>query len=252
MKIILAGGGNLPDTIWKRFIHMAGGESARILIIPTARYTDSLYHAIFKNEVQIFKRLGIKSVDILHAPNPSIANSDSFVKRLENFDGIWIAGGYTCLLAESYTNTLFNKSLKQWVFNGGVLGGTSAGASIIGEIMPRTIGCRQKMNQNSYTGFKIIPKSIIEQHLNTRARESNIISMQKRLPDHLGIGVDEATALIINDSVWEVIGNSKIIMYWPQRFEIGELQKKIDTTHFKSGSSFVLSTKYAFDSSDRL
>jgi cyanophycinase len=242
MKIILAGGGNLPDTIWKRFIHMSGGESARILIIPTARYTDSLYNVIFKNEVQTLKRLGIKAVKLLHAPNPSIANSDSFVKRLENCDGVWIAGGYTCLLAESYTNTIFNKALKHWVFNGGVLGGSSAGASIIGEIMPRTIGCRQTMNRNSYTGFKIIPKSIIEQHLNTRARESNIISMQKKLPDHLGIGVDEATALVINDSVWEVIGNSKIIMYWPHLFEMGEMQKKIDTTHFYSGRSFILNT----------
>ncbi len=99
MKIILAGGGNLPDTIWKRFIHMSGGESARILIIPIARYTDSLYNAIFNNEVQTLKRLGIKAVKILHAPNSSIANSDSFVKRLENCDGVWIAGGYTCLLS---------------------------------------------------------------------------------------------------------------------------------------------------------
>ncbi len=56
----------------------------------------------------------------------------------------------------------------------------------------------------------------------------------------MGIGVDEATALVINDSVWEVIGNSKIIMYWPQLFEMGELQKKIDTTHFYSGGSFIL------------
>ncbi|HSK11581.1 MAG TPA: cyanophycinase, partial [Phnomibacter sp.] len=239
-RIILAGGGTLPDTIWKRFVQMSGGENARILVIPTARQSDSGYKAIYNNEFKTLKKLGVRSVEMLHAPNRSMANTDSFFQKLENCDGVWIAGGYPCLLTESYTNTSFNDALKKWVSKGGVLGGTSAGASVIGEIIPRTIGCREKMSQNSYTGFKIIPKTIIDQHFITRGREYTLIEIQKKLSDHLGIGIDEGTALVINDNLCEVIGISKVILFWPKTIDKGDLTKKMDTTHFVNGSSFIL------------
>ncbi|KAL7781768.1 hypothetical protein V8C37DRAFT_398113 [Trichoderma ceciliae] len=211
-NLVIVGGGTLDDSILQRFIDLAGGNDSSIVVIPTAQ-GDRSYNQNAANAGD-FRRLGSKSVIVLHTYDPKVANTDEFVQPLLNATGVWFGGGRQWRLVDAYAGTLTEQKIRAVLDAGGVIGGSSAGASIQGDFLARgdtksntlIIGDHQQ-------GFAYVKNVAIDQHVLVRNRQFDMLNVLKYKPGILGIAINENTAIQVSKNDAEVFGASYAIIY---------------------------------------
>jgi cyanophycinase len=205
--IIVGGGGMTPD-IWKRFIDLAGGADAKIIVIPTADEDANIGN---DRTVEKIRSLGVKQVTVLHTRDPKVADTEKFVEPLQTATGVWFGGGRQWRLADAYLNTRTQKELFALLDRGGVIAGSSAGATIQGSYLVRGDTSGPEIVEGDHTvGLGFLKKSAIDQHILRRNREFDLIPLIESHPDLLGIGIDETTAIVVHGNQLEVIGVSYV------------------------------------------
>jgi cyanophycinase len=209
--VLAAGGGNLGPEVLNRFIHLAGGPEAPIVFIPTA--LEPLPPNLV--EVNILRKAGVKNLTILHTTDRKVADSKQFVEPLRKARGVWFGGGRQWRLVDSYLNTRTLRELRAVLDRGGVIGGSSAGATILGSYLVRGArsGNQIMMAPGYEQGFGFLRGVAIDQHLLTRKREKDLLGVVRAHPALLGIGLDEGTAVIVQGDRFEVVGRSKVAIY---------------------------------------
>jgi len=211
--LIVAGGGRLGPEIMNRFIDLAGGRDAHIVILPGAGEQDS-----FPDDwsgYNVFRQAGVRSVKILHTRDPKVADTEPFANALRDATGVWIPGGRQWRLADAYLDTRTLRELFAVLERGGVVGGTSAGASIQASYMVRGAveGNTIMMAEGHERGFGFLRNTAVDQHVLARGRENDMLAVIARYPGLLGIGLDEGTAILVRGDRAEVIGRSKAAFY---------------------------------------
>jgi cyanophycinase len=160
---------------------------------------------------------GIKNVTMLHTHDPKIADTDTFVADLKDADAVWFNGGRQGNIVDSYAKTKTLQEFNKVLERGGVIGGSSAGATIQGEYLVRgdTSGPNVMMTlePNHQDAFKFLRRSAIDQHINTRNRWDDLIPVIQKYPSLLGIGLSEGTAIIVNGDKFEVFGKWKVAVH---------------------------------------
>ncbi len=211
--LIVAGGGRLGPEIMGRFVELAGGEAARIVIIPTAGEQDT-FPANWSG-LEVFRSLGVRDLTVLHTRDPRIADRADFVEPLRRATGVWIPGGRQWRLADAYNGTRALRELNAVLDRGGVIGGTSAGASIQPTYMVRGApeGNHIMMAAGHEEGFGFLRDVAVDQHLLARNRQDDLLAVVERYPHLLGIGIDEGTAIVVARDRAEVIGRSRVAFY---------------------------------------
>jgi cyanophycinase len=210
--LVIVGGGSLSDSIFLRFIKLAGGIDAPIVVIPTAEGLDT-YDQNY-GAAGMMRRLGATNVTVLHTTDRNIANTDSFVKPLVIARGVWFGGGRQWRLVDSYKNTLTEKMIWKVLERGGVIGGSSAGATIQGSFLTRgDTKNNQIMMGDHQEGFGFMKNVAIDQHVLARNRQFDMFDILKNRPELLGIGIDENTAIVVHRNQFEVIGASYVLVY---------------------------------------
>jgi len=208
--LIIAGGGKLSDEILLTFIEAAGGIEAPIIVIPTALGLTS-YEA---KEGDFLRRLGAKNVLVWHTENKLIADTDSFVNPIRNAKGIWFTGGRQWRLVDSYAGTATEKAFWAVLENNGVIGGTSAGATIQGDYLIRGDTKNNTILMGDHEkGFAFLKNVIIDQHVLARNRSFDLPKVLEKIPASLGIGLDENTAMVVKKDTFSVIGESYLLVY---------------------------------------
>ena len=158
--------------------------------------------------------MGVKNITILHTRDPKVANQASFVAPIRTATGIWFVGGRHWRLADSYLNTLAQKEFNALLSRGGVIGGTSAGATILGSFMVRGDTKGNSIMIGDHTqGLDFIHNVTIDQHVMRRNRQFDLIDVIKSRPELLGLGIDEGTAVVVQQNTFEVIGASYVGIY---------------------------------------
>lgn len=133
---LMAVGGNLRDpAIVRRFIDHAGGPDAPIVVIPTAG-EDAVYDERWLGLRQ-FRDAGARQLTMLHTRDRTVADSEAFVRPLRHARGVFFTGGRQWRLADAYLGTRTSRELEALLARGGVIGGTSAGATILGSFLVR-------------------------------------------------------------------------------------------------------------------
>jgi len=213
--LIIAGGVLRDTSVFNLFIRLAGGPDAPIVIIPTANADDYLLKD--SAMIQIEKRAGkqgMNNVTILHTRNREEANSADFVTPLREAGGVWILGGRQWRIADSYLGTKTEQELFNVLKRGGVIGGSSAGATIQGSFLARgDTRVNTIMAGDHLEGFGFIKNIAIDQHLLARNRSFDMFEILEQYPDLLGIGLDENTAIHVKGNKFEVIGHSYVVIY---------------------------------------
>lgn len=210
-------GGNMQDgRIVKRFIDLAGGPDAPIVVIPTAGGAEN-YDQYWQGLRQ-FKNAGAKNLTVLHTYDRTVADTEKFVEPLTHARGVFFDGGRQWRLADAYLNTLTHRELQNLLNRGGVIGGSSAGATIIGSFLVRgdTKG-NETMIGDHTAGLGFLKNVGIDQHLLKRNRVFDMLEVITAYPNLLGIGIDEDTAIVIEGDQFEVIGKSYVVIYDNQR-----------------------------------
>ena len=211
--LVIAGGGRLGQDVLGRFIELAGGPDAPIVVIPTAGGDDA-YGPDWEG-LQVLRAAGARNLSVLHSYDPREANTAAFVEPLRRARGVWIPGGRQWRLADAYLDTRTHRELSAVLARGGVIGGSSAGASIQASYLVRGApeGNHVVMSPGHEKGFGFLSNSAIDQHLLTRGRENDLLQVIRVHPHLLGIGIDEGTAIVVQGDRFEVVGSSKVAVY---------------------------------------
>ena len=206
-------GGNMHDpAILKKFIELAGGPDQPIVVIPTAGGAPS-YDQSYAG-LKAFRDAGATRLTVLHTYDRKVADTEEFVKPLGTARGVFFEGGRQWRLADSYLGTLTQKALFAVLDRGGVIGGSSAGATIIGDYLVRgDTRTANIMMGDHEQGLAFLKKVAIDQHLLVRNREFDLIPLIEKHPDLLGIGLDEDTAIVVQGDEFEVMGRSRVAIY---------------------------------------
>jgi cyanophycinase len=197
--------------ILSRFVSLAGGADARIVVISTA---SSLGAEAGQRYRQVFGELGVKRFTPIHAVTRSQANDETFVAPLSDATGIFLTGGNQLRLSSTIGGTRLADAVLDRFRHGAVVAGTSAGASAMSSHMI-AFGAsgatpKQRMAQVA-AGLAVLPGVIIDQHFQQRNRLGRLLSLIAQNPSLLGLGIDEDTAGDVGpDPVMEVIGRGSI------------------------------------------
>ena len=220
--LLIVGGGQLDSSgIIEKFIALAGGPSARIVIVPTAggnRKPDGTPVEYHDSQVLAsWKKYGLTNLHMLHTHDPKIADTEAFASMLKDANAVWFVGGRQWNIVDSYAHTRTFQAFHDVLARGGVIGGSSAGATIQGDYLVRgaVAGAQLMMAPEAehQQAFGFLRRSAIDQHINTRNRWNDLQEVMAKFPNLLGIGISEATAIVVSGDQFEVIGKAQVAIH---------------------------------------
>jgi cyanophycinase len=197
--------------ILSRFVALAGGSEATIVVLSTA---SSLGTEAGDRYRRVFSELGAREVRPLHTVTRQQANDDEGVAAVADATGIFLTGGNQLRLSSTIGGTHLAQAIQDRFAAGAAVAGTSAGASALSSHMI-AFGAsgatpKQRMAQIA-AGLGVLPGVIIDQHFQQRNRLGRLLSLIAQNPSLLGLGIDEDTAGVVGpDHVMEVIGRGSI------------------------------------------
>lgn len=211
--LVVVGGGSMGPELTKTFIDAAGGPNALILVVPNAGGADS----VTPNMGQVWRTNGARNVQVLFTKDRKVADSDSFTAVIRKAGGVWFDGGRHFRLVQDYGGTKTEREFMAVLERGGVIAGSSAGATIQGDFMVRGAPSNDNtiMDFPGYQkGFGYLRNVTIDQHVVARSRLPDIAdSIIPKYPDILGISEDEGTAWLIRGDTGKIIGRNKAFVY---------------------------------------
>jgi cyanophycinase len=221
--LVIVGGGQLNGTgILERFIELGGGaDTGRFVIVPTAggnRDTSGNVRPYDAERVlRSWKEHGVKNLTMLHTHDRAVANTEEFVKALRQATAVWFNGGRQWNIVDSYAGTRTYDEFHRVLARGGVIGGSSAGATIQGSYLVRgdTKGPQIVMTEEEdhQRGFEFLRRAAIDQHIDARNRWDDIIPVIRQYPELLGIGLSEGTAIVVTGDTLEVAGKFMVAVH---------------------------------------
>ena len=212
-KLLVIGGSASP-LFDEKFAELIGGYHQPIVVIPTAMTSDTLTPEDLDRFRKRFLDKGFTQVTVLHTRDPKEADSRIFVKPIQEARGIWFSGGRQWRHADSYLNTRAHKEFFNLLKRGGVIAGSSAGATIQGSYLARgDTRTNTIMMGDHEEGLGFITHVAIDQHLFARNRQFDLFEILDHRPELLGIGLDENTGIIVNGDRFEVVGESYVAVY---------------------------------------
>ena len=211
-SLVIVGGALEDQRIWDRFIELAGGPDAHVVVIPTAGGAED-YDADWPG-LDGLRWAGLRNLTLLHTYNRMEADTAGFARPLETAQGVWFTGGRQWRLADSYLGTRVEEELWKLLKRGGAIGGSSAGATIQGSYLARgDTEANTVMMGDHEEGFGFLKNVAIDQHLLRRNRQFDLLEIIRAKPELLGLGIDEDTAVVVEGDHFTVIGRSYVAVY---------------------------------------
>ena len=212
-SLLLVGGGRISGEVKRRFLDLAGGPGARIVVIPSA----SARLEAAQRARRLWAEQGAQ-VTVLHTTSRADADSPAFSQPLCRATAVWISGGDQSRFMARYGGTAVERELVALYRRGGLIGGTSAGASLVSRIMVAAEG--------EGRGLGFLDGVVVDQHFDTRHRLPRLLHVLGHHPEQLGLGLDEETAVIIHAKMLTVAGERTVrvcrVGSEPQVFHAGE------------------------------
>jgi len=215
--LIIIGGGKPPPSAIQNFVELAGGLKAEIAVIPMASSDPKKSGKSLEEE---FLELGVGKAESFHIQNCLQANADTVLERLSKASGIYFGGGDQSRLTDIFCDTRCMELFHRMYKNGAVIGGNSAGAAIMSDVMITGEGNWKVLKADSVVttrGFGFITRAVIDQHFVARNRFNRLlaVSIQKK---KMGIGIDENTAIWVKPGRQvEVLGEGTVLIIDPAK-----------------------------------
>lgn len=196
-----------PSLVLRRFVRLAGGRRARLAVVPTA---SSFQDEVVTAYTAVFERLGAAEISVVNPASRAEAGRAEDVAALDAATGIFLSGGSQLKLSQLFLGTPLEAALHRAHERGCVVGGTSAGASVMSRFMismgEEGVSPRQRASQLT-AGLGLLDGVIIDQHFGQRSRYGRLMAMCAASPSLIGIGLDENTAIEVrNRSAFTVHG----------------------------------------------
>ncbi|MBC8090161.1 MAG: cyanophycinase [Phycisphaerae bacterium] len=219
--LFIVGGGTQPKALVQEFVNRAAARQPAHIIVFAMASASGLTSGEAKAED--FRKLGA------HARNVWVtreqADLDSVVRLLDSATGVWFGGGDQNRLIRALRGSKLEKAIYARHAAGAVVGGTSAGAAVIStmmitgtELLPGRDTSEawtrvKRATVQTDTGFTFLPDAIIDQHFLKRKRQNRLLSLVLADAPHLGAGIDEGTALVVeSNGLWRIMGASAVLI----------------------------------------
>jgi cyanophycinase len=217
--LFIVGGGERDEPLMRRFVELAKGfGTGRVIIFTMA---SSVPLEVGPELVAEFRKYGVQDVAYYQLTRDEAMKGDS-AKILDGVSAIWFSGGDQARLTAALLDTPIHARMLELYAEGCLLGGTSAGAAVMSEVMitgdeKRTTD--ENLNWQTIEadnvvrvrGFGFVKNAIIDQHFLIRRRQNRLLSLVLENPALLGAGIDESTAILVRpDGKWEVLGESQV------------------------------------------
>lgn len=211
-KLIIIGGGDIPDTLFNLFAASIGGKDQPVIVIPTAT-TDEAYIRE-GGHLKKFSTRGFSNLHTIHTRDKKKADDPALIALMRKAKGLYFGGGDQELIAQAYANTQLHREMFALLERGGVIMGTSAGATIMGSVL---IGGDHRKTPHVKTifaaGLSFLKRTAIDQHVLVRNRQFDLIPVLEAHPGVLGIAIDESTAAVVTGNSLSVAGKSYVMVY---------------------------------------
>lgn len=212
-QLVIIGGAEDKEgdcKILREFVRRAGGTKAKIVIMTAAT---ELPREVGENYIRVFERLGAEDVRIIDTETREDASSSTALEAVKKATGVFFTGGDQARITNTLKDTELDKAIHQRYSEGIVVGGTSAGAAVMPDVM--IVEGDSETNPRIEIvemgpGMAFLPGVVIDQHFSQRGRLGRLISALAQQPAVLGFGIDENTAMVVTDSQFEVIGEGCI------------------------------------------
>jgi cyanophycinase len=219
--LFIVGGGTQPAALVDEFVKLAGGPGkANIVVFAMASASGEKSG---EDKAVSLQKLGARARNIWITREQ--ADLDSIVHLLDSATGVWFGGGDQNRLTKALLGSKVEKAIHARYAAGAVVGGTSAGAAVISTPMiTGTELMRTRDTTETWTrvkrgtvevdsGFSFITDAIIDQHFLRRKRQNRLLSLVLADGPHLGAGIDEGTAIIVEPSgMWRIMGASTVLI----------------------------------------
>jgi cyanophycinase len=203
--LVIIGGGPTPRDVVSRALELAGGPSARVVVIPFA-WPGS---GAGGRSARMWEQLGAGRVAVLGDEDATAAQAE-----VRKADLIWFPGGSQRLLMRRLVRLGLVEPIRERYRRGAVVGGTSAGAAVMSAVM--LTGSRDPQEAEA-AGLGLWPEVIVDQHYLARHRRERLQAAVLRHPDLPGVGIDERTAVIVRGRHFEVAGVGEVEVLVPGR-----------------------------------
>jgi cyanophycinase len=213
--LVIIGGGEdrkHDKEILSRFVELAGGRNARIVVITAA---SSIAEEMWQVYDKAFGDLGVEQRSHLHLRTRQDANDEDHIRDVVGATGIFMTGGDQKRLLAIIGGTALDAEMHAALkLRGACIGGTSAGASAMSGHMlaqGRAELHPEKGSVSLGAGLGFLHKVVIDQHFSERHRLSRLLSVVSQNPYLQGVGIDEDTALVVERGVGiEVLGEGAV------------------------------------------
>ncbi len=219
-KLFIIGGGNRSDKLMSQLLTVSSLQKKDfIVVLPMSSEEPDSAYIYFKKQVE---KLTPNPIVILNF-NKETASNKVLVDSLQKAKLIFISGGDQTRFMGVVSNTPVLKAIHQAYQNGSTISGTSAGAAVMCEHMitgnqklePKYTATFDNIRYNNLEtaeGLGLIKNVIIDQHFLKRSRYNRLLSAVVEFPTHIGIGIDESTAIIVCNKEIEIVGESEVIV----------------------------------------
>ena len=211
--LVIVGGGGTPDSVGRHFVKLSGGRQARIAVLPQASSRPDRG----ASSVKMFQSLGSQSFIV------NLEDLRSARERIGSATAIWFPGGSQSALYKALDTAGLVAVIRRRHAQGLVVGGTSAGAAVMSAVMisrsPETQTLRSG-NTPSASGLGLVPKLIIDQHFVRRRRMNRLVGIVLDQPGRIGVGIGEATAIVVSEGRFRVLGRNSVIVVDPREARV--------------------------------
>ena len=224
-SLVIVGGGRIPDEVRTKFMDLAGGKAAKLVIIPTASaWADKKEEE--EGYLEPWRKYAPARLTLLHTRSRAQADSPDFVQPICDATAVWFGGGDQVALVAAYRGTAVEREFKALLKRGGVIGGTSAGAAVMSDVMIEGGNPQAQVGR----GFGFVTGAVCDQHFLRRSRVNRLLGVLAERPHLIGLGVDEGTAFCLQGNNWSVVGRSYVIAC-----EVGKDGKLLHIESFGDG-----------------
>ncbi|MCA3007713.1 MAG: cyanophycinase [Phycisphaerales bacterium] len=222
--LVLVGGGRIPPAVMARFVALAGGAKAKVVLVPGAMPRGEGGDDGDEPFARLLRQAGVADVRTLPCRHPREATKEALAV-LADATGVWFGGGRQWRLVDAFDGTDAIAAFHGVLARGGVIGGSSAGATIQGEFLVRgnPHGNAEMWCRGYDRGFGFLPGVAVDQHFVARNREADLRALIAAQPNYVGLGLDEGTAAVVQGALLEVVGDSTVAVFDARRGEASKL-----------------------------
>lgn len=185
-------------------------NGGRLVLATIASHAPEGYFATYK---KAFASLGVTDLVELYVEDRAQTHDDGKLDLLEGAAGVFFSGGDQLRISSQIGDTPIEARIREIWRQGGVLAGTSAGASVMSDTM-MVRGASAETHRigdlRMAPGLGLMRDVIIDQHFAERGRIGRLLGAVAQSPRVLGVGIDENTAIIVEGDTFQVIGSGAV------------------------------------------